>query len=184
MSSLESNIVRCNRMYPVGGVPAGAFGGGIIQVSSMTYSTPTTLAITANTYTNLPYSISITPRDSSNRFLIYMRFCGEISAPWNTTFCLNRNGTIIGRALANLRNAGISIPAISYAANAANDASTPESSQFWFSDNPGTTSTLTYTPVIRDAATQTIRINRTWTDSDTVNFERMISGMMILEVSG
>lgn len=181
MSTLEANVVRCDRLYPTG---AYGFGGGIIQMSSMTYSTPTTLAISASTYTNLPYSISITPRNSTNKFLIYMRWCGEIDVGWDATFCLDRNGTKIGNSHTDgLKNPGIALPVMSYAANAVNDDSTPEACQFWYSDSPNTTSTLTYTPVVRSSTAQTFRINRTWTDTNAVGFERMISGMIVLEVS-
>jgi len=182
MSTLESNVVRCDRLYPTG---AYGFGGGIIQMSSMTYSTPTTLAVSANTYTTLPYSISITPRDSGNKLLIYMRWCGEITGTWNATFCLDRNGTRLGTDHAEgVKNTGIAVPVMSYAAAAENNDSTPEACQFWFSDTPNTTSTLTYTPVVNLATAQTFRINRTWTDTNATGYERMISGMMVLEVSG
>jgi len=181
MAVLEGTLVRCNRLFPTGSY---GFSGGVIQIASMTYSTPTTLAISASTYTNLPYSISFTPKRSGNKFLIYTRWCGEVVEGWNTTFCLDRNGTKIGNTHTDgLKNPGIAVPVMSYAAAASNNDSTPEACQFWFSDSPNTSSTLTYTPVIRSSAAQTFRINRTWTDSNTSSFERMISGMIVLEVS-
>ena len=181
MAVLEGSIVRCDRLFPTG---TYGFSGGVIQMSSMTYATPTTLAIAANTYTNLPYSVSITPRNSGNKFLIYMRWCGEIDNGWDATFSLDRNGTKIGNAhVDGVKNPGIAVPVMSYAAAAANNSSTPEACQFWYSDSPNTTSTLTYTPVVRNQNAHTFRINRTWDDTNNNGHERMISGMIVLEVS-
>lgn len=190
MSILESTRVRCNRLFPIGGIPSGAFSGGIIQMSSMTYSTPTTLAISATVLGQLPYSIEITPRSASNKMLIYVRWCGEVDDGWSTTFCVRRSGPSVGTNflgtshIDGVKNVGIAVPVMSYAAAAANNASTPEACQFWYSDSPNTTGAVTYTPFIRSALAQTVYINRTFTDSNTTSFERMISGMIVLEVSG
>lgn len=189
MSVLEQNVVRCNRLYPIGGIPSGAFSGGVIQMASMTYSTPTTLAVLATNLTALPYSITITPRNSSNRMLIYVRWCGELDDGHDTTFCVRRTGPSVGTNFLGtnhsdgLRNVGIAVPVMSYAAAAGNNDSTPEACQFWYSDTPNTSGAVTYTPFVRSTIEQTIRINRTWTDTDSSSYERMISGIIVLEVS-
>lgn len=183
MAYIDSSYARGNSLRPIGGLTSGTYAGGIVQVSTTTYSTPNTQAITAASYNNLPFSLAINPRRAANRFLIYVRVCGEIDNGWDTTFCLSRNGTRLqGAPSDGVKNAGIAVPVMSYAANAANNSSTPEVCSFWYQDAPGTTATLTYTPVIRSNVAQTIRINRTWDDTNANTHERMISQITIIEL--
>lgn len=98
-------------------------------------------------------------------------------------FGVNRNGTTIGNVSDSNRPGGIAVPVMSYADNAANNATTPETCQFWYADAPATSSTLTYTPWIRSRIAQTIRINRTWNDANNRSYKYMQSQVTIFEVS-
>lgn len=182
MAVLQSDYVSADRLLPLG-VTGSTFGGGIVQVSSSRYFTPTTQAITANSISTLPFSASITPRYSSNAFLIYCRITGEFSSAWDILFGVNRNGTTLGNVSNLNRPGGIGVPVMSWASSSSNNASTPETCQFWYGDAPGTSSTLTYTPWIRSRSGQTIRINRTWTDTDNRAYNRMQSQVTIFEIS-
>jgi len=124
--------------------------------------------------------------------LIYVRFAGEVVQPYNTTFALSRYDTVINNfgltilgapSNSGLRNAGAAPAIISYANSNQNNLSTPEQSQFWVYDEALITSQITYTPIVRSFAAQTMAINKTITDSNAVGYERLISQITILEIS-
>lgn len=60
--------IRTNSIVPAGGVPAGASGGGIIQV--VTASIPgTSVSTTSASFVDTGLSATITPRSASNKIL-------------------------------------------------------------------------------------------------------------------
>ena len=60
--------VRTNSIVPSGGVPAGAFGGGIIQVVETKSNTQVSYSGSSSWRTVL--TLSITPRSTSNKILL------------------------------------------------------------------------------------------------------------------
>ena len=61
--------LRTNSIVPVGGIPAGASGGGIIQVVQTVKTDDA--STTSNSYTDITgLSVTITPRSTSNKILI------------------------------------------------------------------------------------------------------------------
>jgi hypothetical protein len=66
--------LRTNSIVPVGGIPAGASGGGVVQI--VEGSTITQVESSFSSETNLGLSASITPRSSSNKILIMVNMTG------------------------------------------------------------------------------------------------------------
>jgi hypothetical protein len=72
--------LRTNSIVPVGGIPAGASGGGIIQVVDASTSTATSTTSTIPFDSTIPQStegtelltVSITPRSTSNKLIIFV----------------------------------------------------------------------------------------------------------------
>ena len=61
--------LRTNSIVPVGGIPAGASGGGIIQMVSSVITTE--FVFSSSTYADSTnFNASITPRSSSNKVLV------------------------------------------------------------------------------------------------------------------
>ena len=163
-------------------------GGGIIQVRRAIYSTPATFSHGTDSLVQLPgLSISITPKSSSNRILIYIRFNGEIQNSHNALFHVLKNGSSITVPTVSFsnRNYGLIPPGESYAVNAGNFGSTPCTADYWWMDAPGTTSSVTYAAGCRFSYSQgTECINRTRSDSNTTGYERMSSEIVVMEVTG
>ncbi len=116
--------LRTNSIVPVGGIPAGASGGGIIQIVESSLSN--TGSTTSSTLVNTGLSASITPRSTSSKILcifsLAIRNDGQRSG-----IGLARNGTSIW----GYQEA--------YPQTTAASAKT-----FQFLDSPSTTSSITY----------------------------------------
>jgi hypothetical protein len=160
--------LRTNSIVPVGGIPAGASGGGIIQVVQATTTSQFTTGSTSFVdITGL--SVSITPRSTNNKVLIIANVSySTSSSSFNTFLQLARGGSALSGAngatgFAGGRNDGVIGPwaAISYL------------------DSPASTSSTTYSVQVRtDGATAVV--NRR--GSDTSN--TFASQIILMEVSG
>jgi len=89
--------LKVNSIVPSGGLPAGASGGGIIQVVQKIDSSTSTSTSTSYTNTGLiPLNLSITPTSSSNKILMIVHMQLECAAGSNTgsiIFARNPAGT-------------------------------------------------------------------------------------------
>ena len=86
--------LKVNSIVPVGGLPSGA-NGGIIQIVQ-TVQTGTSSS-SADSFTNIGPTVSITPSSSSNKVLVRFNFVGFGSNnAWVHWFRLARGGTAIG----------------------------------------------------------------------------------------
>lgn len=177
-------IYAPNGFYPQDGV-SNARAGGIAQCVNAAYTTPYTVAFSANTHTSSSINATITPRSSGDGILIYARWCGEMDNLWDVVWNIARNGSIIsdpGNTPGN-RNPGIMVGGDSYAAAAENNASTPAMVDLWYYDEPGTTAAVTYSLYFRRNTASTLYVNRTIIDSNTVDYERYISQMSLFELA-
>jgi len=172
--------LRTNSIVPVGGIPAGASGGGIIQtVHTIKTDTFTT---TSNSYVDLTgLSVSITPASTSNKILIFYYIGGSSNGSgYDSIFKLVRNSTDIALAAAagNRKLAQCKFQATS-------------SSHTYFTsalhlDSPSLTSSITYKVQIAVQNGGTSLINRTGADNDNTDAfnARTTSGIVAMEVSG
>ena len=127
--------LRTNKIYPRDGLPAGANGGGIIQMVQDTYNTETSTANT--TYTATGLSANITPTSSGNKVLVLFNLPLQKGASnLRISVGLFRNGSEI--YLSN-REACFN--------NLSSQATETVSGMFL--DSPATTSTLTYDVRVR-----------------------------------
>ena len=164
--------------------------GSIIQVVSTLYTTPTSQSFSANSAdTDITgVTVTITPTTINSRFLIMVRWSGEASAePHNYVFFVRRNGTKINsQSGTSNRASGLATMSINYAASSGPDNnSTPDNVVFSTIDSPATTSAITYTLAIKNttsATASTLYTNRTVADTDSVNYERTTSEIIVMEI--
>jgi len=171
--------VRTNSIVPVGGIPAGASGGGIIQVVSA--SKTTTFSTTSTTFVDLTdLSVSITPRSASNKILIrYSVNCSNSSNNDASFFVLVRGSTQIF-----LGNGSSQTEACTSTGNTYGLVSTPQgvfvhNMNTEYLDSPSTTSSTTYKVQARVTG-GTCHVNRRG-DSNT---QGTVSSITVMEVSG
>ena len=183
--------LKVNSIIPVAGVPTGG-GGGIIQVVSVSDSLreSTGSFLFTDSYTDTPFTVDITPTSTNSKILVSGFIMGESDVDSHQiNFRVNRaisggSTTAIQAASSGSRNLGISPP------NAGTFFENNESSPFNFGfhgliDSPSTTSEITYTIQMRKPSSNaTFYYNRTVGTTDSSSYERGLSWMTVMEVSG
>jgi hypothetical protein len=133
--------LRTNSIVPVGGLPAGASGGGIIQVVSATASTGVT--VTTATYTDTGLTASITPSSASSKILVLVNQVFSSSKSTNYTYGgirLLRNSTTI----LNPSSDGTGPYELGTAVTGGSAVAVYGRYTAHILDSPGTTSSVTY----------------------------------------
>lgn len=188
MSSLESvRTVATRGLTPQSGYSHS--GGGIIKVINQIYTTPTTQAYTRDVFTEISaFAASITLATGSltpTGVLIYARLSGEFVSTNNMIWGLSRNNSeITNHPDPGSRTHGVCAGGDSYAAGAANNTNTPAMVDFWWWDpTPGFGgSVYTYRIGFRSQTNGTMYINRTVSDADNNQAERLTSELILMEV--
>ena len=129
------------------------------------------------------FDISITPLGSGSKFIISVRWFGEVNNPQDVVFNLQRDGTRINTTSNDLYH-GLSIPCINYGA-ANNFSSTPEIMYLQTVDSTGSTvgSAITYTLVATSDASETLYTNRSQGSAGSNAYESGISELQVVEIS-
>ena len=167
--------LKVNSIVPAGGIPAGASGGGIIQVvesvntTSLSYTLNTTQSDTALT-------VTITPRSSSNKILFMANIgCAENSGAGGQYFGLKRGTTQLVNPSSLVNVFGfVNVTALS------NGSYNIGNNTLMYLDSPGTTSSVTYTVTVYGVSgTTTMYINRSSAGATTSR-----SHLYAMEISG
>jgi len=170
-------------------LPSGT-GGKILQVKTTIYDTVTSEALTLNSHNEMPFNVTITPASTSSQILISVQLFGEGSDGnvGNGMVTVNRKigatNNYLGPSVdPSNRNRGLGM---SRASNPGDYASSPDIFTFNnYLDSPDTTSEITYIPTIRTGSSAfTWYYNRTANATDTVNYERGVSWITVMEVAG
>ena len=176
--------LKVNSIVPVGGLPGGATGGGIIQmVQAVKTDTASTNSPAETAFVDTGLSVSITPQSTSSKILVLWNiFIG--SGGDNVTMLKLQRGTtdiLLGDA-SSTRIRVTQGQGGSY------------NSHLWKSDiaagqyidSPSTTSATTYKFVWCSNGATYSYINRSGRDQATTNDEdvRATSSMTVMEVSG
>ena len=167
-----------------GAISASNVGSGILQVVNKIISTQGSQTIgTTDTQigTGTDFDISITPKGTASKFIVSARWFGEVSAPWNVVFNVQRDGVRINTDGATANNRfGLSMATKTFG-HIADDASTPEIMNLQTVDSTGSTigTAITYTLVAACNANKTMWTNRCFTSPN----ETGISELMIMEVA-
>ena len=174
--------LRTNSIVPVGGIPAGASGGGIIQVVSSPYYTQTELAPGASFTQIGSWSASITPRSANSKILVDV----DLNASGSYSYYV-----VAVRLYVN----GV------YQAVASDNGSRPGTfmtigAQQWsnyyryqahaqYLHSPGTTNQQTYSLWVRDTRdSQNVYINRAYYDENSGAVPVGNSCITLMEISG
>ena len=139
--------LRTNKIYPRDGLPAGASGGGIVQIVQTQLASSVTA--TTSTYADTGLSASITPTSSSNKILVivYTGHCTKSAADTQLDFKVFRGST-----------------EIYYFSSLNTNAAVVDSSNvtIHYLDSPATTSSITYKTQLRnrnDIGTISVNVN-------------------------
>jgi len=174
-----------NSITSVTALPSAIPTGKVLQVKQTYVNTTSSQSLSNSAFTNITgLEVSITPSSTSNKILIFVEWCGEHSEdnPHNNLFGIKRNSTDIGLPSSyGSRQPGIAPINISFGSNA---DSTPENATYNFLDSPNTTSSITYRATIFcQGSGQTLYNNRTVSDSDVIDYERLTSSITVMEIA-
>ena len=171
--------LRTNRIVPRDGLPAGASGGGIIQVVQPTKTDPTTS--NSASYADLTgLSATITPTRSDSKILF------QYTIPFShrnnyVHFRLVRGSTAIFVADASSNRSRTTYG--TWSNNGDGDYITKLFSGLYL-DSPATTSAVTYKIQAFVTNSGTVYINRSKGDDDQTYEPRQASNIILMEVSG
>ena len=166
--------LKVDSIVPRGGLPAGANGGGIIQVVQAVKTD--TASHDTQTWTDISgLSVSITPSSASNKVLV--TFSGTGSTVNMGFVRIVRDSTAIATG-----NSSSSRVSCTCQFHRSGDSNYAESFSFSYLDSPNTTSATTYKIQWRDE-NGTIYLNRTAADLDGANGPRCASVITAMEVT-
>jgi len=174
--------IRTNSLVPIGGIPAGASGGGIIQVVQ-TVKTDTFTASTASggeTSDITGLTASITPRSTSNKILISISLNCFVPDN-NCQVTIFRNSTRLtaatGDAASNRARCSFSVFGMNGELAVGG---------YKFLDSPASTSAQTYSVRMLNPSsiTRTMGVNISVSDPDLARHGRFSSTIILMEVSG
>ncbi len=150
---------------------------GIVQVVSTTKTD--TFTTTSTTFTDVTgLSVSITPTSASNKIFILVTLTGQgLTATASLQGRLMRDSTAIAIGDTAGSRARVSL------GNLDAGGSSQLSSPIMFLDSPATTSAITYKiQILCNQTPNTVFVNRSSTDTDSVQFGRGISTITVMEV--
>tara|TARA_R110000764_G_scaffold203791_1_gene289020 strand:- start:59 stop:706 length:648 start_codon:yes stop_codon:yes gene_type:complete len=162
-------------------IVAGAAGKIRQTVSVLTTTQASQTVTTSDTQLGL-LTKAITPLGANSKFLVYVRWFGEVNSSHNVCLNIQMNGTRV-----NINSGGrgyaLAMPARTY--DAVNDGSTPEPTNFQtlVSTSSVIGTAITFRAVVDSNDTKTLWNNRCYDTSGT-DYERGTSELIITEVAG
>jgi hypothetical protein len=174
--------LRTNSIVPVGGIPAGASGGGIIQIVSTTKTDTFTTTTTGSWIDVTGLSASITPRSTSNKILVIARLVGNGTAG---TTRLNMRVARGGTAITQADSYSVGATSLQSAGNEVYnaDSSNMTIGMLTHLDSPASISSLSYSIQIYNLnGSSTLYVNRA--NSEGNPSARGTSTITLMEVSG
>ena len=178
--------LRTNRIVPRDGLPSGASGGGIIQVVSVTKTDAESLSST-NTPQLIPgMQATITPQSASNKILVMVSLHAAVAGNYAAHYAvLRRDSTdiAVGDAAGSRNRATISLQSPTFYFDAVYGPGVATVNHL---DSPATTSAVTYGLYHAEAdnGSNGLYINRSQSDTDNTNFNRVTSSITLMEICG
>ena len=175
--------LKVNSIVPAGGIPAGASGGGIIQVVQAS-KTDTTSTTSQDSFVDLGLSASITPTSTSSKILITVsigRVCKNSSSIRLCPFRILRDATGIGIGVVD----GVKLRS-NFVISDSGDNNYGQGGAYQYLDSPSTTSSTTYKIQWSGQAGETWYLHRSSSNTDntdTIN-TRSASHIILMEVTG
>jgi hypothetical protein len=165
-------------LYNSAGRPMLNPTGGILQVVTTTLSSTTTLVANGTPTAVSGLSATITPYSTSSTIWVVAHITyGSTGTTYGGWF--RRSGTDIG-----LGNSGGNMQRVSIGMALTSDANQVNSFAYSYVDSPASTSALTYQFYVNNDNTNTLYVNRSVNDSNSVTGKRGISTVTLVEIAG
>tara|TARA_B100001093_G_scaffold155357_1_gene147989 strand:+ start:396 stop:944 length:549 start_codon:yes stop_codon:yes gene_type:complete len=179
--------LRTNRIVPRDGIPSGASGGGIVQVVFVEKSDTESLTSTSTPQLIPGLSATITPTRSDSKILVQVVFHASIGGSYGGHHIVLRRGSTnicIGDAAGSRIRGSLALQTATFWDDNSSSSYSMGQASLNFLDSPATTSATTYGLYHADDLGNALYVNRARTDSDNVNYIRVVSTITLMEVSG
>ena len=178
--------LRTNKIVPRDGLPLSASGGGIIQVVSVTKTDAESLTSTSTPQLIPGMQATITPQSASNKILVMVSLAAAVGGSYAAHYAvLRRDSTdiAVGDAAGSRNRATISLQSPTFYFDAVYGPGVATVNHL---DSPATTSAVTYGlyHAAADNDSNGFFVNRSETDSDSTNFNRVASSITLMEICG
>ena len=185
VGGLPDGIVDTDMLASGAITSAGLPAGTVLQVQSAV-KTDTATVTAGSTLTNISgLTVNITPASTSNKILIICTLSTTGSGTYaGRHLALRRDSTSIcvGDAAGNRNRASV---AHQQYLGHSGDGWGPDNCGITFLDSPSTTSEITYGVAYADTSgSSTLWINRPETATDTSEFNRCASSIIVMEIAG
>tara|TARA_B100001093_G_scaffold432846_1_gene429541 strand:+ start:2775 stop:3311 length:537 start_codon:yes stop_codon:yes gene_type:complete len=159
--------LKVNSIVPVGGLPSGATGGGIIQVVENT-KTDTTSSTTINAFQDFTgASVTITPSSNSNKiFGIFAISYGLSTFHHVISFRILRGSSTVASAVSDASGGAANFQTTTFGLRSMHDANGGGFVTLTFTDAPATTSATTYKLQYYAVQSGTYYLNRSSNDDN------------------
>jgi len=170
--------LKVNSIVPVGGLPSGAAGGGIIQTVTVTKTDTTSLTSNQSEVEFTGFQPTITPSSNSSKILIMVSLCyGATSTTYKAR--LKRGSTNILQG-----GSGGNRQVSSFGLGLVGDGNQVDVASFIGIDEPATTSATTYKLFFINDNNVALRINRSVDDDNDATGGRHVSTFTLMEITG
>ena len=178
--------LRTNKIVPRDGLPVSASGGGIIQVVSVTKTDAESLTGSSTPQLIPGMQATITPQSASNKILVMVSLYASVAGSYAAQYAvLRRDSTdiCVGSAAGSRNRATISLQDPNHYGDASYG---PGFAAVNHLDSPATTSAVTYSLYHAEADNggNGFYVNRSVTDTDNTNFNRVTSSITLMEICG
>tara|TARA_A100001388_G_scaffold43408_1_gene28110 strand:+ start:2080 stop:2631 length:552 start_codon:yes stop_codon:yes gene_type:complete len=182
-----TSIIKADRVQSTSNGFVLPPAGGVIQTQYTQFTGTNTASGSAGANVVVSdLTVNITPISTSSIIRIDAMVNGEWSnqnSATDSVWFFFRDSTKLSHSAAGSRNVGVMMgTSITY--HAVDNASTPEHATYSYFDTPSSTSQITYKVGFVSANGYTWYLNKTVTDSDTVNYERGTSFISVTEIAG
>ena len=175
------DVTNATGTLPSAQLPAGS----VLQVVSTTKTDTFSVSAASGSYNVVTgLNATITPTSTNSKVLVIFHAHGAVSSnsQGQAQFRIMRDATPVGVATSVGNRGALSAGTFTEAGASYMIASISAS----YLDSPNTTSSITYSAQFYNSSssTQTLYVNRSFLDSDTVNYSRTTSGITLMEVAG
>lgn len=170
--------LKVNSIVPVGGLPAGASGGGIIQTVTLTKTDTSSFTSNGSEIEFTGFQPSITPSSNSSKILIIASLTyGATGTTYKAR--LKRGSTSIF-----LADSSGSRQLASFGLGFCSDENQADVATFIGLDSPATTSSTTYKLFFINDNSNSLFINRSANDRNDSVGGRHVSTFTLMEITG
>ena len=170
--------LKVNSIVPVGGLPAGATGGGIIQTVTLTKTDTASFVSDGSEVEFTGFQPTITPSSNSSKILIMVSLTyGAVNTTYKMRLKRDSTQILLGDADGNRQRSSAGLGLVG-------DGNQADVATFIAIDSPATTSATTYKIFFTNDNNRTIFINRSNDDNNSSVGSRCVSTFTLMEITG